>query len=79
MVVLASHLLRIVEARAARKISQKTHDRGWAATVQARMQARPGGIVSKRRDFPYRSGRTMFWLKIKNPESPAMMRLEDGT
>jgi bifunctional non-homologous end joining protein LigD len=37
------------------------------------------GIVSKRRDFPYRSGRTKFWIKIKNPASPAMLRLqEDG-
>jgi hypothetical protein len=31
------------------------------------------------RDFPYRSGRTTFWLKIKNPDSPAMLQLEDGT
>ena len=26
------------------------------------------GIVSKRRDFPYRSGRTAAWLKIRNPD-----------
>jgi bifunctional non-homologous end joining protein LigD len=25
------------------------------------------GIVSKRRDLPYRSGRCASWLKIKNP------------
>jgi bifunctional non-homologous end joining protein LigD len=37
------------------------------------------GIVSKRRDAPYRSGRTRTWLKTKNPESPAVMRVEDGT
>jgi len=37
------------------------------------------GIVSKRRDFPYRSGRTKSWLKIKNPMSPAMLRVQDGT
>jgi bifunctional non-homologous end joining protein LigD len=37
------------------------------------------GIVSKRRDLPYRSGPTKMWLKIKNPASPAMLRLqEDG-
>jgi hypothetical protein len=37
------------------------------------------GIVSKRRDAPYRSGRSKSWLKIKNPNSPAMLRLvEDG-
>jgi len=26
------------------------------------------GIVSKRRDFPYRSGRTKSWMKNKNSE-----------
>jgi ATP-dependent DNA ligase len=28
------------------------------------------GIVSKRRDLPYRSGRVRSWIKIKNPASP---------
>ena len=37
------------------------------------------GIVSKRRDFPYRSGRTKSWMKIKNPGSAAVMRFSDGT
>jgi ATP-dependent DNA ligase len=36
------------------------------------------GIVSKRRDAPYRSGRSKTWLKVKNPASPAMRRLEDA-
>ena len=34
------------------------------------------GIVSKRRDLPYQSGKSKRWLKIKNPNSPAMLRLE---
>jgi bifunctional non-homologous end joining protein LigD len=37
------------------------------------------GIVSKRSDLPYRSGRTKSWLKIKNPNSPAVLRIEEGT
>jgi bifunctional non-homologous end joining protein LigD len=37
------------------------------------------GIVSKRRDLGYRSGRCKAWVKVKNPNSPAMMRVEDGT
>jgi ATP-dependent DNA ligase len=37
------------------------------------------GIVSKRRDFGYRSGRCKGWVKVKNPTSRAMMRVEDGT
>ena len=32
------------------------------------------GIVSKRKDSPYRSGRTPDWLKCKNPASPAVKR-----
>jgi bifunctional non-homologous end joining protein LigD len=35
------------------------------------------GIVSKRRDMPYRAGPSKMWLKIKNPNSPAMLRLDD--
>jgi ATP-dependent DNA ligase len=36
-------------------------------------------IVSKRRDFPYCSGRTKSWIKVKNPASPAMLRVREGT
>ena len=36
-------------------------------------------IVSKQRDRPYRSGRAKSWLKVKNPKSPAVLRIEDGT
>jgi bifunctional non-homologous end joining protein LigD len=32
------------------------------------------GIVSKRKGSPYRSGRSPDWLKIKNPEAPAVKR-----
>ena len=32
------------------------------------------GIVSKRKDSPYRSGRTPDWVKTKNPSSPAAKR-----
>jgi len=37
------------------------------------------GIVSKRRDLPYRSGRSKIWIKVKNPMSAAMQRIGDGT
>ena len=37
------------------------------------------GIVSKRRDFPYRSGRSKCWIKVKNPGSPAALRVIDRT
>ena len=32
------------------------------------------GIVSKRRDLPYRSGRCRAWVKVRNPQSPAALR-----
>jgi ATP-dependent DNA ligase len=37
------------------------------------------GIVAKRRDLPYRSGRCKTWIKVKNPKAPAAMRIMDGT
>jgi bifunctional non-homologous end joining protein LigD len=30
------------------------------------------GIVSKRKDSPYRSGRSPDWLKMKNSDAPAV-------
>jgi bifunctional non-homologous end joining protein LigD len=32
------------------------------------------GIVSKRKDSSYRSGRSPDWLKMKNPAAPAVKR-----
>jgi bifunctional non-homologous end joining protein LigD len=32
------------------------------------------GIVSKRLGSPYRSGRSRDWLKMKNPNAPAVKR-----
>jgi bifunctional non-homologous end joining protein LigD len=37
------------------------------------------GIVSKRLSAPYRSGRCRDWLKVKNPDSPAMVRVVKGS
>jgi ATP-dependent DNA ligase len=33
------------------------------------------GIVAKRCDRPYRSGRTTDWIKAKNPDAPAATRV----
>jgi ATP-dependent DNA ligase len=32
------------------------------------------GVVSKRRDKPYRSGKCADWVKVKNPDAPAASR-----
>src|SRR5262245_53630703 len=38
-----------------------------------------GGIVSKRKGSPCRSGRSPDWLKMKNPDAPAVRReAEEG-
>jgi bifunctional non-homologous end joining protein LigD len=36
------------------------------------------GLVSKRRDRPYRAGRSPHWIKVKNLASPAMNRAKDA-
>jgi bifunctional non-homologous end joining protein LigD len=35
------------------------------------------GLVSKRRDLPYRGGRSKHWIKVKNRKHPAMQRVMD--
>jgi bifunctional non-homologous end joining protein LigD len=35
------------------------------------------GIVSKKLSAPYRSGPSRDWLKVKNPDSPAMIRARE--
>jgi ATP-dependent DNA ligase len=35
------------------------------------------GIVSKRRDRPYTSGPCKHWVKVKNPNAPAVLRFQD--
>jgi bifunctional non-homologous end joining protein LigD len=36
------------------------------------------GIVSKRLGAPYRSGPSRDWIKVKNPDSPAVLRFRAG-
>jgi bifunctional non-homologous end joining protein LigD len=36
------------------------------------------GIVSKRLSAPYRSGPSRDWLKVKNPNSPPMVRVREA-
>jgi hypothetical protein len=35
--------------------------------------------LSLGRDLLYRSGRSKCWIKVKNPASPAMLSIENGT
>ena len=36
------------------------------------------GIVSRRLSAPYQSGPSRDWIKVKNPDSPAMVRYREG-
>jgi ATP-dependent DNA ligase len=58
-------------------LSDHTDDDG---TTIFRQACRMGldGIVSKRLSAPYRSGRCRDWLKVKNPDSPAMIRAREA-
>jgi bifunctional non-homologous end joining protein LigD len=58
-------------------LSDHTDDDGAAVFRQACVMGLEG-IVSKRLTAPYRSGRSTQWLKIKNPDSPAMIRARDA-
>jgi bifunctional non-homologous end joining protein LigD len=58
-------------------LSDHTNDDGAMIFRQA---CRMGleGIVSKRLTAPYRSGPSRDWLKVKNPDSPAMVRAREA-
>jgi bifunctional non-homologous end joining protein LigD len=45
-----------------------------AAVYRAACQLGCEGIVSKRLGSPYRSGRSPHWVKVKNPNAPAVKR-----
>ena len=36
------------------------------------------GLVSKRRDRPYRAGRSPDWIKVKNRSHPALERVKEA-
>lgn len=50
-------------------------DRDGATMFRAACAMGLEGIVSKRRDRPYRSGRCPDWIKVKSPNAPAATRI----
>jgi bifunctional non-homologous end joining protein LigD len=67
--------LASIVAKASRGIRFNEHTEGDGPTVFAHA-CKMGleGIVSKREDSPYRSGRSPHWLKMKNPAAPGVER-----
>jgi ATP-dependent DNA ligase len=67
-------------ARSLDGIRYSEHLEGDGTTIFAHAcKMKLEGIVSKRRDLPYVSGRAKCWIKVRNPESAAMRRYEEGT
>jgi hypothetical protein len=53
------------------------HLEGDGAEISHACQMGLEGIVSKRRDRPYRSGPSKAWLKTKNAAAPGVLRFKD--
>jgi bifunctional non-homologous end joining protein LigD len=54
------------------RFNEHTSDLDGATVLEHACKMGLEGIVSKRRDGPYRSGRSKSWLKVKNPASAAI-------
>jgi bifunctional non-homologous end joining protein LigD len=68
--------LRSLIKRAGAGIRLSEHlDGDGAAAFQHACRMGLEGIVAKRRDRPYRSGRSPDWIKVKNPHAPAASRI----
>jgi len=67
--------LASIVARASPGIRFNEHIEGDGPTVFAHAcKLGLEGVVSKRKDSAYRSGRSPDWLKMKNPDAPAVIR-----
>jgi bifunctional non-homologous end joining protein LigD len=56
-------------------LSEHIEDADGAKIYQHACRMGLEGIVAKRRDTPYRSGRSPDWIKVKNPGAPAATRI----
>jgi ATP-dependent DNA ligase len=68
----------LARAQAALIFNEHTAEEGAVVFRHACMMGLEG-IVSKRLTTPYRSGPSRDWIKVKNPDSPAMRRARAGT
>jgi bifunctional non-homologous end joining protein LigD len=68
----------LARARAGIALNEHTDEDG-AVVFRNACKLGLEGIVSKRLTAPYRSGPSRDWIKVKNPDSPAMVRHREGT
>jgi ATP-dependent DNA ligase len=74
------------KARLAKLVGRSTHgivynehtDEDGSTVFRHACKLRFEGIVSKRLTAPYLSGPSRGWIKVKNPDSPAMQRAREG-
>jgi bifunctional non-homologous end joining protein LigD len=64
--------------KAPARVQYSEHLEGDGAAIFAHVcELGAEGIVSKRRDHPYRAGPSKGRLKIKNPTAPGMLRFRE--
>jgi hypothetical protein len=64
--------------RSAQNTLARCNRRDGAAVFRHACKMGLEGVVSKRLTVPYRSGPSRDWVKVKNPDSPAMQRAREG-
>jgi bifunctional non-homologous end joining protein LigD len=69
-----NRLRRLVGKRRLGIVLSEHTDEDGATIFQQACKMGLEGIVSKRLSAPYRSGPSRDWIKVKNPNSPAMVR-----
>lgn len=71
------HALERLLARRPEGVFVNPFERGEIGPDLFRAACRMGleGLVSKHRDRPYQSGRSRYWIKVKNRKHPAMERV----
>ena len=72
-----ARLARLVDRRLTGIVMNEHTDEDGATVFRHACKLRLEGIVSKRLTAPYRSGPSRDWIKVKNPDSPAMIRARD--
>jgi len=69
---------RLVDRRLTGIVMNEHTDEDGATVFRHACKLGLEGIVSKQLSKPYQSGRSGHWLKVKNPDSPAMVRHRNG-
>ena len=72
-------LAKLLKGRQVSIVLNEHFEEDGAAVYRAACQLGCEGIVSKRLGSLYRSGRSKYWVKVKNPKAPAVKReAEEG-